>query len=52
MLFIPEGFANGFMTTSEDAKLAFFSTRTLEESLDDDVRFEARYWDPWTVEER
>jgi hypothetical protein len=30
----------------------FFSTSTLEESLRDDIRFPARYWDPWQVEER
>jgi hypothetical protein len=30
----------------------FFSTASLADSKDDDVRFDARYWDPWTVEER
>lgn len=52
ILFIPKGYANGFMSLSEDAKLIFFSTSTLEESLGDDFRFESRYWDPWTIEER
>jgi dTDP-4-dehydrorhamnose 3,5-epimerase len=52
LLFIPPGFANGFMSLTEDAKLVFFSTSTLEESRDDDVRFDARHWDAWTVEER
>jgi hypothetical protein len=40
------------MTLTGDAKLIFFSTSTLEESLGDDVRFPARYWDPWHVDER
>ena len=52
VLFVPAGYANGFMSLTDDARLMFFSTATLAESLDDDVRFDARYWDPWTVEER
>lgn len=49
---VPAGFVNGFMTLTPNAKLMFFSTSTLEESLGDDIRFDARYWDPWHVEER
>jgi dTDP-4-dehydrorhamnose 3,5-epimerase len=49
---VPAGYANGFMTLTPNAKLMFFSTSTLEESLRDDIRFPARYWDPWQVEER
>lgn len=52
ILFIPQGFANGFMTLTEDTKLIFFSTATLEESRKDDIRFEAYYWNPWKVVER
>jgi dTDP-4-dehydrorhamnose 3,5-epimerase-like enzyme len=52
VLKVPEGYVNGFMTLTPDAKLMFFSTSTLEESLGDDIRFPARYWDPWQVEER
>ncbi|MDP6087919.1 MAG: dTDP-4-dehydrorhamnose 3,5-epimerase family protein [Nitrospinota bacterium] len=52
VLHIPAGYANGFMNLTEDTKLVFFSTSTLEESLNDDVRYDARYWDAWTVEER
>jgi dTDP-4-dehydrorhamnose 3,5-epimerase len=52
VLRIPAGYANGFMSLTDDAALLFFSTSTLEESRLDDVRFDARYWDPWTVEER
>ena len=52
VLFIPAGYANGFMSLTEDAKLMFFSTSTLEESKGDDVRYDARYWDAWQVVER
>ena len=52
VLSIPAGCANGFMSLSDDAKLVFFSTATLAESMEDDVRYHARYWDPWTIEER
>lgn len=52
VLLVPEGHVNGFMTLTPDAKLIFFSTSTLEASLGDDIRFPARYWDPWQVEER
>jgi dTDP-4-dehydrorhamnose 3,5-epimerase len=52
VLFIPPGYANGFMSLTPDARLVFFSTATLDESRADDVRFPARTWDPWGVEER
>lgn len=52
VLFIPAGYANGFMSLTEDAKLMFFSTSTLDESRGDDVRYDARYWNPWDVVER
>lgn len=52
VLFIPPGFANGFMSLTEDTKLIFFSTSELNESLNDDYRYDSRYWDPWKIEER
>ena len=52
ILFIPPGYANGFMSLTTDAKLMFLSTSTLADSLQDDIRYDARYWDPWHVEER
>jgi dTDP-4-dehydrorhamnose 3,5-epimerase len=52
VLFVPAGYANGFMSLTEDARLVFFSTSTVAESMGDDVRFPARYWDIWQVEER
>lgn len=52
VLYIPPGYANGFMSLTADARLAFFSTATVDESRGDDIRFDARYWDVWRVEER
>ena len=52
VLYIPAGYANGFMSLTADAHLMFFSTSTLAESQADDTRYDARYWDIWTVEER
>jgi dTDP-4-dehydrorhamnose 3,5-epimerase-like enzyme len=52
VLFIPRGYANGFMSLTDDTKLMFFSTSTVGESQDDDVRYDAHHWDVWTVEER
>lgn len=52
VLFIPAGYANGFMSLSEDAKIIFYSTSELKESLNDDYRFDAHYWEAWQVEER
>jgi dTDP-4-dehydrorhamnose 3,5-epimerase len=52
VLFIPAGYANGFMSLTPDAHLVFFSTSTLQASLGDDVRYDARHWDIWSVEER
>ena len=52
VLFVPQGFANGFMNLTEDTVLVFFSTATLEESKGDDIRFDAYYWNPWQIIER
>ncbi|OGG28475.1 sugar epimerase [Candidatus Gottesmanbacteria bacterium RIFCSPLOWO2_01_FULL_48_11] len=52
LLYIPPGFANGFMSLTADTTLMFYSTATLEESQADDFRYPARYWDIWKVEER
>lgn len=52
VLWIPPGYVNGFMSLDNYGRLAFFSTATLEDSLDDDIRFPARMWDAWSVEER
>jgi dTDP-4-dehydrorhamnose 3,5-epimerase len=52
ILYIPAGYANGFMSLTKDAQLIFFSTSTLEQSLGDDIRYDARHWDIWSAEER
>jgi dTDP-4-dehydrorhamnose 3,5-epimerase-like enzyme len=52
VLLIPAGYAHGFMTLTEGAALMVFSDASLDESLGDDIRFPARFWDPWHVEER
>ena len=52
VLYIPAGYANGFMSLTDDTRIVFFSTRTLEESLNDDVRFDSHYWDIWDIIER
>lgn len=49
VLHIPKGYANGFMTLRKDTKLIFFSTASLEESKDDDIRYDAYYWNPWDI---
>lgn len=52
VLYIPAGYANGFMSLTDDATLIFFSTSTIEESRQDDVRYDSRRWDIWQVIER
>ena len=52
VLYIPAGYANGFMSLTDDALLTFFSTSSLEESRGDDIRYDARHWDIWSVIER
>ena len=52
VLFSPNGYANGFLTLTEDSKLIFFSSATLEESMCDDFRYKADYWNPWDISER
>ena len=52
VVFVPAGYANGFMSLTEDTKILFFSTSSLEDSVGDDFRYDAHYWDPWTVEDR
>jgi len=52
VLYIPAGYANGSMSLSPDAKIMYFSTSELAESLKDDIRFAADYWNPWQIEQR
>jgi len=50
VLWVPPGYANGFMSLSDDTIIQFFSTKTLEESLSDDIRFPYNKWDIWDIE--
>jgi len=52
VLYIPPGYANGFMNLVEDTQILFFSTSTLEESLGDDIRFPYDHWNIWDIERR
>jgi dTDP-4-dehydrorhamnose 3,5-epimerase-like enzyme len=46
VLYIPPGWANGFKNLEENTNILFFSTTTLEEGKDDDIRFK---YDTWTA---
>lgn len=52
VLAVPPGYANGAMSLAPDTKLLYLSDTPLGGSLEDDVRFPARHWDPWQVTER
>jgi dTDP-4-dehydrorhamnose 3,5-epimerase len=52
VLFIPAGYANGFKNLKAKTILHVFSTTTLQESLDDDYRFEYDKWNIWNIEYR
>lgn len=49
VLHIPGGYAHGSMTLKANTQILFFSTTTLEDSLDDDMRYPYNYWNPWAV---
>lgn len=52
LLHIYGGWANGFMTLTDDTQVMFFSNKTLDESKDDDYRYDAWYWNIWEITER
>jgi dTDP-4-dehydrorhamnose 3,5-epimerase len=52
VLYIPPGYANGAMSLSVPTRIIYFATRSLEEHANDDIRFDARYWDIWNIVER
>lgn len=52
ILWIPPNTANGFMTLEENTKVIFFSSLTLEESKNDDIRFSYDKWKIWNEEYR
>lgn len=52
IFYIPAGYANGFMSLTDDTQLIFFSTATLKESQNDDFRYDSRFWDIWSIKDR
>ena len=49
IIFIPKGYANGFINTEINTKIMFLSDSTIEQSKNDDYRYEYDYWDPWKI---
>lgn len=47
VLYVPPGYANGFQTLEPDTNIMFFSTSTLAESLNDDIRYPWDHWNNW-----
>ena len=52
VLWVPPNHANGFMNLEDNTKILFFSTSTLKESLNDDIRFPHDKWNIWDIEYR
>lgn len=52
ILWIPPGYANGFMNLEDNTIIQFFSTSTIEESLGDDIRFDYNKWNIWEKQYR
>ena len=49
ILWIPPGYANGWMNLEDGTNVLFFSTATVDKSKADDFRFPADHWDIWGV---
>ena len=47
ILWIPPGKYNGFKSLEENTKILFFSTSTINESIDDDIRKPYDQWNIW-----
>ena len=52
ILWIPPGYANGFMSLTDEMIIQYFSTKDIKESLGDDIRFPYDKWDIWNIEKR
>ena len=50
VLFIPKGYANNFMALTENTRVMFLSNLSVEESRNDDYRYDADYWNPWVIQ--
>lgn len=49
ILWIPANSAHGYMNLEENTKILFFSSSTLEESKQDDLRFPYDKWNIWDI---
>jgi dTDP-4-dehydrorhamnose 3,5-epimerase-like enzyme len=47
VLHVPGGYATGFKAIEQNSKMLVFSSFTVEESLDDDYRFDRDKWYSW-----
>ena len=47
IVFIPPGYANGAINLVNESSIMYFSSLTLEDSKNDDYRFDSQYWNPW-----
>ena len=47
-VYIPPGYANGAINIVSDSKVIYFSSLKLEDSVNDDYRFNPKFWDIWT----
>ena len=47
ILTIPLGYANGFKALTEQSELLVFSDKTVEESIQDDYRYDSEKWINW-----
>lgn len=47
ILHVPNGFVTGFKAATPGSKMMVYSDLTLQESKNDDYRFDASYWGNW-----
>ena len=47
VVFLPGGYVNGFRAIEKNSTLIVFSDQNLEESKNDDYRFDQDYWFKW-----
>lgn len=47
ILFVPEGYANGFKANEPDSELLVFSNKVLPVALNDSWRYDAKMWVNW-----
>jgi dTDP-4-dehydrorhamnose 3,5-epimerase-like enzyme len=52
ILWIPPGYFNGFKSLEENTNIVFFSTSSLQDSMEDDIREPYDKWDIWAEDYR